>query len=167
MRHESTIEAARTSIAAGDPQAAIKLLARMAEESDADALLVTGQAWEAARTDPEPPADALRRYVEWVKGLPGRPVFVAYPAGFDFLFVYWYLIRFAGESPFSFSAWLSFSASSVRCLTPSSAHPAYLVSSTRPIFAARLAPTPGIIANCASAKAITRRGMCTFIATAS
>jgi hypothetical protein len=27
-----------------------------------------------------------------------------YPAGFDFLFVYWYLIRFAGESPFSFSA---------------------------------------------------------------
>ncbi|HZT80440.1 MAG TPA: hypothetical protein VFA26_09465, partial [Gemmataceae bacterium] len=30
--------------------------------------------------------------------------FVAYPAGFDFLFVYWYLIRFAGESPFSFSA---------------------------------------------------------------
>jgi hypothetical protein len=29
---------------------------------------------------------------------------VAYPAGFDFLFVYWYLIRFVGESPFSFSA---------------------------------------------------------------
>jgi len=31
-------------------------------------------------------------------------VFVAYPAGFDFLFVYRYLIRFVGESPFSFSA---------------------------------------------------------------
>ena len=31
-------------------------------------------------------------------------MFVAYPAGFDFLFVYWYLIRFVGESPFSFSA---------------------------------------------------------------
>lgn len=43
-------------------------------------------------------------YVAWLKGLPGKPVFVAYPAGFDFLFVYWYLIRFAGESPFSFSA---------------------------------------------------------------
>lgn len=62
------------------------------------------EAWEAARLDPEPPADALPRYVAWVKSLPGRPVFVAYPAGFDFLFVYWYLIRFAGESPFSFSA---------------------------------------------------------------
>ena len=31
-------------------------------------------------------------------------MFVAYPAGFDFLFVYWYLIRFTGASPFSFSA---------------------------------------------------------------
>lgn len=29
---------------------------------------------------------------------------MAYPAGFDFLFVYWYLMRFVGESPFSHSA---------------------------------------------------------------
>jgi hypothetical protein len=29
---------------------------------------------------------------------------VGYPAGFDFLFMYWYMIAFAGESPFSFSA---------------------------------------------------------------
>ena len=62
------------------------------------------EAWELARAEPEDPAAAMRRYVAWLKGLPGRPVFVAYPAGFDFLFVYWYLIRFAGESPFSFSA---------------------------------------------------------------
>jgi hypothetical protein len=47
---------------------------------------------------------AMRRYVLWLKALPGKPVFVGYPAGFDFLFVYWYLIRFAGESPFGFSA---------------------------------------------------------------
>jgi hypothetical protein len=31
-------------------------------------------------------------------------VFAAYPAGFDFLFVYWYLIRFTGASRFSHSA---------------------------------------------------------------
>jgi hypothetical protein len=31
------------------------------------------------------------------------PVGVAYPAGFDFLFVYWYIIRFGLKSPFSFS----------------------------------------------------------------
>lgn len=61
-------------------------------------------AWAAARTDPQDPAVVMRRYATWVKQLPGKPVFVAYPAGFDFLFVYWYLIRFAGESPFSFSA---------------------------------------------------------------
>src|ERR1700731_2146125 len=50
------------------------------------------------------PETAMRRYVLWLKALPGKPVFVGYPAGFDFLFVYWYLMRFAGESPFSFSA---------------------------------------------------------------
>src|SRR2546423_726767 len=61
-------------------------------------------AWAATRTDLKDPADAMRRYVAWLQGLPGRPVFVAYPAGYDFLFVYWYLIRFAGESPFSHSA---------------------------------------------------------------
>ena len=62
------------------------------------------KAWDACHTDLVPPAVAMADYVNWVKALPGRPVFVAYPAGFDFLFVYWYLIRFAGESPFSFSA---------------------------------------------------------------
>jgi hypothetical protein len=43
-------------------------------------------------------------YAAWLKGLPGKPVFVGYPAAYDFLFVYWYLMRFAGESPFSHSA---------------------------------------------------------------
>ena len=46
----------------------------------------------------------MREYVAWVEALPGKPVFVAYPAGFDFLFVYWYLMRFVGRSPFSHSA---------------------------------------------------------------
>jgi hypothetical protein len=62
------------------------------------------EAWAAARADLQDPAEVMGRYVAWVKDLPGTPVFVAYPAGFDFLFVYWYLIRFTGDSPFSFSA---------------------------------------------------------------
>jgi hypothetical protein len=62
------------------------------------------EAWAACRRDPQPPERALHDYVAWLKTLPGRPIFVAYPAGFDFLFVYWYLIRFAGESPFGHSA---------------------------------------------------------------
>jgi len=46
----------------------------------------------------------LPAYRNWLNGLPGRPVFVGYPASFDFMFVYWYLIRFAGDSPFSYAA---------------------------------------------------------------
>lgn len=61
-------------------------------------------AWAACRKDLETPDAAMARYVKWLRALPGKPVFVAYPAGFDFTFVYWYLIRFAGESPFSHSA---------------------------------------------------------------
>lgn len=62
------------------------------------------KAWEACRKDLQQPEIAMKAYVKWLKALPGRPVFVAYPAGFDFMFVYWYLIRFVGESPFSHSA---------------------------------------------------------------
>lgn len=62
------------------------------------------EAWAGHRTDLRDPAEAMPEYVAWVRSLPFRPVFVGYPAGFDFTFVYWYLIRFAGESPFSFSA---------------------------------------------------------------
>jgi hypothetical protein len=36
--------------------------------------------------------------------LQGTPVFVAYPVAFDFAFVYWYLMRFAGENPFGYRA---------------------------------------------------------------
>lgn len=62
------------------------------------------EAWEATQINPKKPSDAMQNYIAWLKSLPGIPVFVAYPAGFDFLFVYWYLIRFVGESPFSYSA---------------------------------------------------------------
>jgi hypothetical protein len=46
----------------------------------------------------------MPRYVAWLKTLPGKTVFVGYPAAYDFLFVYWYLMRFAGESPFTHQA---------------------------------------------------------------
>ncbi|MFC4942161.1 3'-5' exoribonuclease domain-containing protein [Pseudonocardia sp. GCM10023141] len=62
------------------------------------------EALAAATLDPQPPAEVMERYVTWLDALPGRPVFVGYPAAYDFMFVYWYLIRFAGRSPFSHSA---------------------------------------------------------------
>ncbi|HVZ39443.1 MAG TPA: exonuclease [Candidatus Kapabacteria bacterium] len=62
------------------------------------------EAWQACRRDPRDPAVAMAEYAQWLEALPGVPVFVGYPATFDFMFVYWYLIRFVGRSPFSFSA---------------------------------------------------------------
>src|SRR5262249_20077004 len=45
------------------------------------------EAYAATRNDTEPPAQAMARFAAWLKGLPGKPVFVGYPAAFDFLFV--------------------------------------------------------------------------------
>ena len=61
------------------------------------------EAWAACRSDLKEPEQAMREYLAWLKSLPGKAVFVAYPATYDFMFVYWYLIRFTGESPFSHS----------------------------------------------------------------
>ncbi|MEW6736459.1 MAG: 3'-5' exoribonuclease [Acidobacteriota bacterium] len=61
-------------------------------------------AWAACRKNLQSPQLAMQNYLAWLKSLPGKPVFVAYPAAFDFMFVYWYLIYFTGESPFSHSA---------------------------------------------------------------
>lgn len=62
------------------------------------------EAWAACRVAPQPPSEVMPAYVAWVKEQGGRPVFVGYPVAFDFMFVHWYLIRFAGSSPFSHSA---------------------------------------------------------------
>ena len=61
------------------------------------------EAWAACRTDPKQPKVAMESYRVWLQSLHGKPVFVGYPATYDFMFVYWYLIRFTGESPFSHS----------------------------------------------------------------
>lgn len=62
------------------------------------------EAWAACRTDPRDPREAMTAYVAWVRGLPGTPVFVGYPATFDFLFMYFYMGTYGLESPFSFAA---------------------------------------------------------------
>jgi hypothetical protein len=67
----------------------------------------------AARKDAVDPAIAMKEMHDWVKrmcrvvmrdGKGPIPVFVAYPASFDFSFVYYYCHRFLGECIFSFSA---------------------------------------------------------------
>lgn len=59
-------------------------------------------AWAASRESLQRPEDALPAYAAWLRQLPARPVFVDYPVVFDYMFVQWYLHRFAGGSPFSF-----------------------------------------------------------------
>lgn len=62
------------------------------------------EAWQACRKDCQDPLVGMKSYFDWLKNLPGKPVFVGYPAAYDFMFIYWYLIKFVGESPFSHSA---------------------------------------------------------------
>lgn len=62
------------------------------------------EAWAACRDNPQPPEAVMKKYVSWIKGLGLRPVFVGYPAAFDFMFITYYLHRFAGESPFAYLA---------------------------------------------------------------
>jgi hypothetical protein len=65
------------------------------------------EAWAACRKDPVPPEEAIRRFVAWIEETRarhnGRPVLAAYPVLYDGLWVHWYLMRFAGRSPFSHS----------------------------------------------------------------
>jgi len=62
------------------------------------------EALAKARENPEPPAEVMPRFAKWLRRLPGRATFVGQPAGFDFLWIYWYLMRFHGDSPFGHSA---------------------------------------------------------------
>ena len=62
------------------------------------------EAWAACRRDLQKPAAAMHAYIEWIHSLGGKPVFVAFPVGFDFMFVNWYLMTFTGKTPFGFSA---------------------------------------------------------------
>lgn len=62
------------------------------------------EAWKATRKSPQEPIGAMKAFNRWCNQQPGKPVFVAYPAGFDFTFVYWYLMKFVGHSAFAMNA---------------------------------------------------------------
>jgi hypothetical protein len=64
-------------------------------------------AWQACQQNQRPSAHVMPEFAQWVTSLAGenaKPVFAAWPVGFDFMFVYWYLMRFHGDSPFSHHA---------------------------------------------------------------
>jgi len=77
----------------------------ISERFDPEALQVSGldrdRLWEQGAA----PADAMLDAAAWVEEEAGsrRPVLIAYPLGFDWMFLHWYFVRFTGRSPFGFS----------------------------------------------------------------
>ena len=61
------------------------------------------EAYNETRKNVIHPSEGMDKFREWLK-LYQRPVFIGAPAGFDFTFVYWYLMNYGNMSPFSFSA---------------------------------------------------------------
>jgi len=57
--------------------------------------------WLTTRRAARPPALATDAYLRWIRKLPGAPTLVIDPVGPDYLFLYWYLHRYAGQWPFA------------------------------------------------------------------
>lgn len=61
-------------------------------------------AWNALQKDRIAPLIAMQDFCTWLDSLGRNVVCIGYPAAYDFMFVYWYLMKFIGRSPFSHSA---------------------------------------------------------------
>ncbi len=59
------------------------------------------EAWDACRQDLRTPVDTMNEFADWIEAMPGKPIFVAWPATWDFMWVYWYLVKFTDRRPFS------------------------------------------------------------------
>ena len=64
------------------------------------------EAWEYCRKNQGDPKEVMEGFSRWLDQLRarGKTVCVCYPAGYDFTFIYWYLMKFVGRSPFGFQA---------------------------------------------------------------
>jgi hypothetical protein len=72
------------------------------EHFDPEALAVNGLNRDRLHQTGQEPAAAMSSASRWVKEVAGtrRPVMVAYPVAFDWLFLHWYFMTFCGDSPF-------------------------------------------------------------------
>lgn len=60
--------------------------------------------WEMHRLSPLTIKDALWRLVEWAElQVPGKPLFVAWPVGFDWSWINTYCHGYTGQNPFGYS----------------------------------------------------------------
>jgi hypothetical protein len=93
-----------------DPEEATfyRELRPISEEFVPEALAVSGLDRDRLRTEGAEPAVALAEFSDWVREVSAgaQPVMCGYPASYDWTFLYWYLIRFTGTSPFGHSGCL-------------------------------------------------------------
>jgi hypothetical protein len=80
----------------------------ISEEFVPEALAVSGLDRERLEREGSEPAVALAEFSNWVREVSAgaQPVMCGYPASYDWTFLYWYLIRFTGASPFGHSGCL-------------------------------------------------------------
>ncbi|GGQ72158.1 MULTISPECIES: 3'-5' exonuclease [Streptomyces] len=73
-----------------------------------EALAVSGLDRERLAVEGLPPEQALTQFTRWVREVSedAQPVMCGYPASYDWTFLYWYLVRFTGASPFGHSGCL-------------------------------------------------------------
>ena len=81
-------------------------LCPISDEFEPKALEVSGLDRDRLTREGSDPAQAMAEAGEWIAAHAGsgRPVLVGYPVVFDWMFLHWYFVRFAGESPFGFSS---------------------------------------------------------------
>ena len=70
-----------------------------------ESLAVSGLDREALIREGLDPAEAMRAAATWIGEVCGNstPVLAAYPLSYDWMWIYWYFMRFAGASPFGHS----------------------------------------------------------------
>jgi DNA polymerase III epsilon subunit-like protein len=72
-----------------------------------EAMSIHGLSLEKLSREGLPPAEAMKRFETWISGIPPvgvNPVFVAFNAPFDWMFVNDYFHRFLGRNPFGHKA---------------------------------------------------------------
>lgn len=99
-----------TGFTAADPEehTFYRELRPISDEFVPEALAVSGLDRERLKTEGSEPAAALTEFADWVRrvSVGAQPVMCGYPAPYDSTFLYWYLIRFTGASPFGHSGCL-------------------------------------------------------------
>jgi hypothetical protein len=92
---------------AADPSAQTfyRELRPISTQFDPEALAVSGLDRGYLEAHGADPAQAMADFRAWVGEVSAgaKPVVVGYPACYDWMFLYWYLIRFTGHSPFGHS----------------------------------------------------------------